>query len=87
MFTLDNQPPNANLVYYQIIVKGYLHAKWSDWFDGLTVTSERMPDGSPITLLTGSLKDQAALRGILVKLWDLNLVLISVQQLSPNPDD
>ena len=83
MFARDRQPS----ICYQIIVSGCLHDKWSDWFSGLTITSERLPDGSAITQLTGPLKDQAALRGVLIKLWDLNLDLISVQQTPPSPDN
>ncbi len=83
MFTLNRQPPTC----YQIIVSGCLRDKWSDWFSGLTITSENLPDGSPITYLTGPLKDQAALRGVLIKLWDLNLLLISVQQVPSSPDN
>ena len=87
MFAPDNQPPDTNLVYYQIKVIGDLHNKWSDWFSGLKIESERQSDGSKITILKGAIKDQAALRGILSKLLDLNLVLISVQQIPPPQDN
>ena len=73
-------------ISYQIVVRGHLHEKWADWFSGLTITSEDLPDGSSITYLTGHLKDQAALRGVLTKLWDLNLDLISVQHLPLSPE-
>ena len=58
---------------YQIKVRGEIDARWSDWFDGLDIAS----DGD-VTTLTGSIIDQAVLRGILTKIWDLNLTLISV---------
>ena len=58
---------------YQIRILGVLHEKWTCWFEGLTIEEV---EGK--TLLTGPIKDQAALRGILNKLWDLNLNLISV---------
>jgi len=61
---------------YQIKVEGRLDASWSGWFSGMTVTS----DGDT-TLLTGTVADQSALRGILTKLWDLNLVLISATRI------
>ena len=67
--------PHAHAVY-QIKVEGQLDPAWSDWFSGLAVTVE--PGiGDTLTTLTGPVADQAALRGILTKLWDLNLTLIS----------
>ena len=63
---------------YQIKMQGKLDESWSAWFDGLTITFESGSDGSSITILTGPVIDQAALRGILFKIWDLNLALISV---------
>lgn len=60
---------------YEIRGKGILDEKWSDWFDGMTITFE-----SGSTTLTGPVADQAALRGILTKIWDLDLTLISVNQ-------
>jgi hypothetical protein len=62
-------------VVYQIQVRGKLDARWSDWFSGLRVVVES--ESPPITTLTG-LIDQAGLRGVLNKLWDLNLDLISI---------
>jgi hypothetical protein len=64
-------------VVYQIKVQGNLDGRWSDWFSGLIVTIEDEGENPPVSTLTGSL-DQAALRGILNKIWDLNLDLISV---------
>ena len=61
---------------YQIKVQGRLDERWTDWFNGMTITS-----GSGITTLTGAVMDQARLRGILSKIWDLNLTVISVTQL------
>ena len=63
---------------YQITIRGNLDPKWSKWFNGMAVSSQ---DGSPVTILTGRIADQAKLRGILNKLWDLNLIVISVTQL------
>ena len=60
--------------YYQLRVKGQLDPRWSEWFEGLTINHEA--DGS--TLLAGPVMDQAALYGILLKLHDLNLPLLSV---------
>jgi hypothetical protein len=63
---------------YQIIVEGSLDPGWSDWFGEMELAQTTGQDGNPVTILTGSLADQAALRGILTRLWDLNLTLISV---------
>lgn len=63
---------------YQITIRGNLDPKWSKWFNGMAVSSQ---DGSPVTTLTGRITDQAKLRGILNKLWDLNMIVISVTQL------
>jgi len=65
--------PNQPAVY-QIRIKGYLGPKWIDWFEGLVITLEE--DGN--TLLTGPVIDQAALHGLLKKVRDLGMPLISV---------
>ena len=65
---------------YEIRIRGELDGHWSTWFNGLTITlTYTSDDRSPITTLIGPVVDQAALRGILCKLWDLNLALISVR--------
>ena len=66
---------------YQIKLRGRLDASWSDWFDGMELTFEDEDDGSPITTLTGAVVDQAALHGLLSRISDLNLTLISVTQI------
>lgn len=63
---------------YQIRVQGCIGGRWIHWFEGMTVTFEGEGHDSPITTLTGVVADQAALRGILNRIWDLNLTLISV---------
>ncbi len=60
--------------HYEIRVKGHLDPSWSDWFAGLTLTHL---EGN-VTLLSGPLPDQAALHGLLERIRDLNLTLISV---------
>lgn len=62
---------------YQIRVKGVLDMKWSDWFDGLTIT----PEGEDETLLDGQVTDQATLHGLLAKIRDLGLPLLCVERL------
>jgi len=63
---------------YQIRIKGHLSQPWLAWFEGLTITLEE--DGN--TLLTGSVLDQATLHGILKKVRDLGLPLLSVNAVS-----
>ncbi len=67
---------------YQIKVEGKLDQGWSDWFSGLTITVE----DEDITTITGAV-DQSTLRGILTKMWDLNLTLISVTRLDGQEDN
>jgi hypothetical protein len=66
---------------YRIRIEGRLDDRWSDWFSGLTITYEAESDGDTVTTLRGPIADQAALRGALSRLWDLNLTLISVRRL------
>ncbi len=65
---------------YQIRFKGHLDDRWAEWFDGLTITLEE--DGD--TLLTGPVVDQAALHGLLKKVRDLGLLLVSVNRVLVN---
>ena len=60
--------------YYEIKIKGYLDPCWSDWFAGLKLAN--LEEGEPV--LSGPLADQAALHGLLERIRDLNLTLISV---------
>jgi hypothetical protein len=62
---------------YQIKVPGHLNESWSEWAGGMTITVESEGDGLPVTTLTGSV-DQAALQGLLRRLYSLGLPLISV---------
>ncbi len=73
-----NQP-----MVYQIRIKGHLGQQWTDWFDGLTITLEE--DGS--MLLTGPVIDQTALHGILKKVRDLGMPLLSVNIVGSGPQD
>lgn len=67
-------------IVYQVRLKGQLCAQWADWFGGLEITLEE--DGD--TLLTGRVVDQAALFGLLKKVRDLGLPLVSVCQVQFN---
>jgi hypothetical protein len=65
---------------YEIRLKGHLEARWAEWFEGLTITLEENGD----TILCGPLSDQAALHGILKKVRDLGLTLLSVNSIEPD---
>ncbi len=67
--------------WYEIRLQGRLDARWSVWFDGLTLTAGA--DGT--TTIRGPVVDQAALHGLLQRLRDLGLPLISVAQVEPDP--
>ena len=64
-------------IIYQIKVAGYLEANWSDWIEDMAVTAEQKAGSLPVTTLTGAF-DQAALLGLLRRLYYLGLPLISV---------
>lgn len=68
---------------YQIRIKGHLGRQWTDWFGGLTITLEDNGD----TLLTGPVVDQAALHGLLKKVRDLGMPLLSVIRVKPGQAD
>jgi hypothetical protein len=68
---------------YEIRLQGHLAARWSAWFDGLTVTNE--PDGT--TVISGPVADQAALHGLLQKARDVGMPLLSVTSVNPDQPD
>lgn len=74
-----NLPPCTSR-YYQITVEGMITENWSAWLNGMQVVSHKESSGMHVTALSGVMLDQVALRGLLNRLWDLNLVLRSVQQ-------
>ena len=82
-----SRPPGATgpadrPAHYEIRVGGVLDRHWSDWFDGLQVSSEAPGQ----TLIAGPVADQAALHGLLGKVRDLGLPLLSVQRIGPWPE-
>jgi hypothetical protein len=81
----DAQRPSQTT--YQITIRGSLDSGWETWFDGITIVRGRLADGSWISVLTGRVVDQAALRGILCRLWDLNLTVVSVALLGDAAGD
>ena len=75
---------HSQTLHYRIKVNGIINGSWSDWFGGVTISTLIDADGIQVTILNGNFPDQAALRGVLVKLWDLNATLLEVQLLSPS---
>src|SRR4026209_968216 len=73
-YAFDPKTDSGQPTVYQIRVKGHLGSQWQDWFGGLTVTL----DDNGETLLTGPVVDQAALHGLLRKVRDLGMPLVSV---------
>ena len=63
---------------YRIKISGHLKTEWKDWFNGMVADIQSPPGEQAHTTLTVCVPDQAALRGLLNKIWDLNLTVISV---------
>ncbi len=75
---------NQELVYYEIMVKGELSQIWTKWFEEMALTYvEDHENGLSYTLISGPVVDQSALFGLLIKIQDLNLTLISVRRFIP----
>ena len=72
--------PQHEVELHEIRVQGHLDQRWTDWLDGMTVSHHR--DGT--TTLTGPLADQAALHGVLNRIRDLALPIVSVRRISPD---
>ena len=72
--------PHPNPGRYEIRLRGHLDSRWAAWFDGLSLTNES--DGT--TVIGGPVVDQAALHGLLQKVRDLGLPLVSVTQVEPD---
>ena len=71
--------PASTTQYYEIRLQGYLDARWEDRFEGMSITLEE----SGNTLLSGPVADQSALHGLLKKVRDIGLPLVSVNQVPP----
>lgn len=69
--------------HYEIRIRGHLDDRWTDWFEGLTIT---LNDNGE-TLLTGPIVDQAALHGLTKKVRDLGMPLLSVNRIASNQPD
>jgi hypothetical protein len=77
--TEDHDEPGL----YEIRLKGHLDNRWADWFEGLSFTHDS--DGT--TILCGPVVDQAALHGLLKKVRDLGIPLLSVMRVEPGQVD
>ena len=77
MRALKQKPTLDRPATYQVQVPGELDESWSDWVAGMTITVESQVEGPPVTTLTATL-DQAALHGVLRRLYSVGLPLISV---------
>ena len=78
---LNSEIDPSQPMVYQIRIKGHLGRQWTDWFEGLAITLEDNGE----TLLTGPVVDQAALHGLLKKVRDLAMPLVSVMHVKPDP--
>jgi hypothetical protein len=81
--TFNSEMNPSQPMVYQIRIKGHLGRQWTDWFGGLTITA--LDNGE--TLLTGPVVDQAALYGLLRKVRDLGMPLLSVTRIRPTQAD
>ena len=75
-----------NEARYEIRVGGHLDQRWSDWFEGMELTQAFNQNGSPITVLTGTIVDQAALHGILASVRDIGIPIISVNRIESHEE-
>ncbi|MBI9043473.1 MAG: hypothetical protein JEZ06_03255 [Anaerolineaceae bacterium] len=78
-----NDKHTSNILFYEIRLKGHLAARWVKWFDDLAITL----DENGNTLLSGPVPDQAALHGLLRKVRDVGLPLLSVNSVEPGPKE
>ena len=84
MKNISNSTSNSQQsIIYQIRIKGHLGCQWSDWFEGLTIKLE--DDGN--TIISGPVLDDAALHGLLKRVRDLGMPLISVNRIEFDPKD
>ena len=79
---MDNLVTQGSI--YKITIKGRLQEKWALWLNGMIMSVENTVPGNNETIITVRIPDQAALRGILNKIWDLNLTIISLMFVEDN---
>lgn len=76
-------PKNEKPFFYEIQVAGRIDPQRSTWFENLMITTFQSADGKTLTRLCGQLRDQAALFGVLMRIRDMGLKLVSVQLVEP----
>ena len=77
---VKNSNPPIPYDYYEIRIQGTLDFRWEEWFEGLSVMHTKTHE----TILSGRIADQAALHGVLARIRDLNLTLLSVKRIEPD---
>jgi hypothetical protein len=77
---MRNNPKEAK-PFYEIRIRGVIDSSWDAYFNGITIQLSESGDQPPVTTLSGAVTDQSALRGMLNRLWDLNLTLLSVRRI------
>ena len=79
-FNSDSDMQTDQPILYQIRIGSHLGSQWTDWFEGMTITREENGE----TILTGQVADQAQLHGLLKKIRDLGITLISISPIDPS---
>ena len=74
-----DQPNFSGHGVYEIKVRGHIDEAWSSWFEDMAITTGFAEDGTPVTTFTGQLIDQAELHGVLARIRDIHMPLISVR--------
>lgn len=75
----DHDHPQKSV--YQIVIQGVLEPHWTRWLNNMEATTAYDAAGKPVTVLQGPISDQSELRGLMTKIWDLNMTLISIIKL------
>ncbi len=83
----DNTQQNNDFIYFQIIVQGMVNESWSLWLGNISIEPLGDFHSGKVTKLFGKVIDQAALRGLINQIWDLNLPIISYQQKDPQLEE
>ncbi len=84
MATPTQDKKSSRPIFYRITIEGTIRENWSGWLNNMQISAAAHDDGSQTTTLIGKVADQAALRGLLGKIWDLNLTIISILRLEVN---
>ena len=83
---ITNDMKFTSPAHYRIHVKGFLDESWSDRLNGMSINNQTSPTGTPIAELTGKVRDQAALIGVLGSIYEMHLPLVSLEVIDDEPD-